>query len=152
MYVLPAILAWSVITVLLYENPNSAWVPYYGCWFLAGVFEAMLLATMNFSSGPFDVARLIMQMARMGLLVAFPLCAVAMRGRDDLLAPDMEERAGLLLGAKVSKGTQNYGAIAGADDLDLDIDSSGSPSAKSKMLENLEKSGNWIQYLKSFRV
>lgn len=151
MYVLPAILAWSAVTILLYENPNPAWVPYYGCWFLTGIIEAILLATADFSSGPFDVARLIMQMTRIGLLVAFSLCAVAMRGRDDLLAPDMEERAGLL-GVKVSKGVQNYGAIVDTDDLDADTDSPGSAPAKSKMLEKLEKSGNWVQYLKSFRV
>lgn len=149
MYILPAILAWSVIEIMLFENPNPAWIPYYGCWLFTGIVEAVLLAAADFSSGPFDVARLVMQMSRMGLLIGFPLCAMAMRGRDDGLTSDMEERAGLL---GVKGGAQNYGAITDSDGTDVDPDNPGAKQAKVKMLENLEKSGNWVQYLKSFKV
>lgn len=167
-------LAFGVQALALVDTKFPIWYPYYGSWFIAMLFEVVLLIIQSASHYPTSLADLscvAIQGLRMGTFLVLTFLYFGLpHNKKDCTSGDPEQQPLLRksLGSISSSGglaangnTYVSTTDATAQDLDTaedceavseDVWLAEEQEAKDKMLKRLKHDGNWFTYVKGFSV
>ena len=179
-YLIGALMVYGLLTLNLQESTTPIWHPYLGAWSIAFVTEAAITplgALVDGQLTPLSRFRLATQIFRTALVLCLCLSGAAftLAGRVSRSAHSQHETEPLLdsdadhlednANGRVKPTTNGYGTTPTSrskddesdNDSDEDIDSDSEEPEQDRALKKeqrkrLEESGNWLTYLKEFRV
>lgn len=165
-YILASILIDGSIAVGLLDSKRPIWSPYLGAWWTSFLLEVPTLcleAVTHPRANDFRNAALAIGVVRVCGLLALVISGswYALHERQQLRAVSDETEPLLANGANgnVTKPTTaaTYGTTDDDDDTEFDTDSESDEldrdkETKQQQRKRLEQSGNWINYLKDFKI
>lgn len=164
-YLLASSLLWAALLTGLLPIRPRIWYPFIGAWFFGFVVDGALLvlAEVDEDKSTYDWAqttihsfRVLCLLTLIGSAAAFVVsdrcAAISDEDTEPLLGPDVADPA------KNGSQSQAYGSAASSEDFDSDAgsdfedDSERVKELKKQQQQRLEERGNWLAYLKDFRV